>query len=182
MLTASSATVIPIQQPSTNGERFVRIRHCLLRSAAWRSLPADACALYVEIASRYNGRNNGYIAYSIREGAERFRAGRATVHQAQRLLEERGIIVCRKRGSFDIKNRQINASEWELTEHDCDGRPAARTFLNWVEERKDDPPRSITDTDTDAPRSIRDTDALVLLEIPYGSATDTDEGVHGSIR
>ena len=40
-------------------ERYVKLRHWLLNSQAWNSLSGNARALYVELAQRYNGSNNG---------------------------------------------------------------------------------------------------------------------------
>jgi hypothetical protein len=51
-------------------ERFLGLRHWLLDSPAWLSLPCIARALYVQIAKRYNGANNGRISYSVREAYE----------------------------------------------------------------------------------------------------------------
>jgi hypothetical protein len=47
---------------------YVRLRHAFLRSPAWQSLSANARAIYVDIAARYNGRNNGQIPYSAATG------------------------------------------------------------------------------------------------------------------
>jgi hypothetical protein len=50
-------------------ERYVKLRYWLLNSQAWNSLSGNARALYVELAQRYNGSNNGRIPYSVREAA-----------------------------------------------------------------------------------------------------------------
>src|SRR5262245_2885327 len=113
-------------------ERYVRFRFWLLHSPAWRSLPCAARALYVEIAARYNGRNNGRISYSVREGAEALRITKDTVARMLKLLQERGFIVCTKKGAFSLKVWR-EASEWRLTEYDCDVIPqhATKDFMRW---------------------------------------------------
>jgi hypothetical protein len=50
-------------------ERYLKLRYWLLTSPAWQNLPGLSRALYLDIAMRYNGSNNGRISYSVREGA-----------------------------------------------------------------------------------------------------------------
>jgi hypothetical protein len=114
-------------------ERYVALRHWMLQSAAWRSLPATARAIYVEIAQRYNGNNNGRISYSVREGAEALHISKDTANRALKILEERGFTVCTKRGAFSHKASR-DASEWRLTEHDADlphPQHATKNFMRW---------------------------------------------------
>lgn len=52
----------------SNGEaRHVRLYHWLMQSEAWRTLSPVAKALYLELAYRYNGANNGRIGLSVRD-------------------------------------------------------------------------------------------------------------------
>src|SRR5262245_21320904 len=129
ILTASSSTAEVVRLRSKpNHESFVRLGHELLRSPAWQSLPVAARALYVEIAARYNGRNNGRIAFSVRDAKEALHLGQRTIYRAFNALQGRGLIichiVCRKDGLPAVR-------EWELTDHDWDGMPATRAFLTW---------------------------------------------------
>jgi hypothetical protein len=52
--------------------RHVRLYHSMLKSSAWKSLTANARAIYIEMASRYGGpgSNNGRIPYSVRDAAK----------------------------------------------------------------------------------------------------------------
>ena len=113
-------------------ERYVSLRYWLLQSPAWRSLPCAARALYIEIAARYNGRNNGRISYSVREGAKALKITKDTVGRMLKLLRERGFIVCTKRGAFSLKASK-EASEWRLTEYADDVIPQHPTkdFMRW---------------------------------------------------
>jgi hypothetical protein len=116
-----------------NRERYVKLRYWLLTSPAWRSLPAPAQSLYIHIAMRYNGSNNGRISYSVREGAEALNASKDTAGRHLKALVDRGFIVCTKRGAFSLKTKR-EASEWRLTEYDCDTSPAHATkeFMRWT--------------------------------------------------
>jgi hypothetical protein len=115
MLTASSS-VVPFQ-PKPQPERFVMLRYSLLDSSAWKSLSAIERMLYVDIASKFNGRNNGRISYSIREGAKALRIGHHTACRALKLLQRLGLLVRTKHGHFDPGTGQAKDSEWYLPEY-----------------------------------------------------------------
>jgi len=115
----------------TGRERYVMLRHWLLDSPAWKSLPVGARALYPELARRYNGSNNGRIPYSVRE-AIGLHISLATASRLLRILQDRGFIVCTKKGAFSLKTTK-DASEWLLTEYDSDYPVAHATkeFMRW---------------------------------------------------
>jgi hypothetical protein len=73
-------------------------------------------AVYIDLASKHNGRNNGHIVYSARDCAKRPRISRATANRALKLLEWRDLIRCTSRGSFKLKTKNAKAPEWLLTE------------------------------------------------------------------
>jgi hypothetical protein len=68
-------------------ERYVSLRYWMLQSPAWQSLPGGARALYIEMAQRYNGSNNGRIPYSVREAVHR--------STSAIILEAIGSVSCR---------------------------------------------------------------------------------------
>jgi hypothetical protein len=146
-------------------ERYVSLRYWLLRSPAWRSLPATARALYIEIAERYNGRNNGRISYSVREGCEALHISKSTSKQLLDVLQDRGFIVRTKKGAFSMKSVR-DASEWRLTEHPNDTPPghASKEFMSWQPREPDwNEPRKKSRFGYDT-RTVR-------LRYPNGSAT-----------
>jgi hypothetical protein len=68
-------------QKGKRGEpRHVRLYHWLTDSPAWKDLNATARAIYVEIAKRYNGTNNGFIVYSVRQAADELKSARQPPH------------------------------------------------------------------------------------------------------
>src|SRR5262249_22085331 len=113
-------------------ERWVRLRYWLLTSPAWRSLTGNAAKLYVELAMRYNGSNNGRIPYSVREAAKALNASFQTAMRSLQLLQNRGFIVCTRKGAFSLKAAPY-ASEWRLTEYDNDTplEHATKDFMKW---------------------------------------------------
>src|SRR5215472_2402627 len=113
-------------------ERYIKLRYWLLDSTAWKSLPAAARALYVEIAKRYRGNNNGRIPYSVREAKGALHISADTARHMLGVLQDRGFIVCTKKGAFSLKVTK-DASEWLLTEYDSDHPVAHATkeFMRW---------------------------------------------------
>jgi hypothetical protein len=106
----------------------------MLSTPAWRSLNPVARSVYVQLASRYAGVNNGCIPYSVREGADELSVGKSTIQRALNDLVERGFIVAAKRGAFSLKLKY--ATEWRLTEFGCDvtQQAATKDFARWKPE------------------------------------------------
>ncbi|MBD1544892.1 helix-turn-helix domain-containing protein [Roseibium aggregatum] len=90
----------------------------------WRSLSGNAVRVFIEMRSRFNGSNNGKIRLSLDDGARTLGMGKETVRRAQQELERKGFIVKTKEGYF--YGRQ--ASEWRLTDCECEGHPATRDW------------------------------------------------------
>ncbi len=115
----------------SKGGHFVMLSHFLLNSPAYLSLTPAARAVYVEIARLFNGRNNGYLALSVRDAAERCRINKDTAAKALVSLQEAGFIECAAQGAFSYKVR--HASEWRLTTVRCDktGALPSKAFMRW---------------------------------------------------
>lgn len=115
-------------------ERFVSLPHYMLQSAAWRSLSPVARCVFLELAAIYNGGNNGFIALSTRDAAERTSCSKDTAARAFAELTGKGFIDCCARGHFDRKSP--HASEYRLTLYSCDrtGQRASKAFMSWREE------------------------------------------------
>ena len=116
----------------------------MMNSAAWKDLNATARAIYIEIAKRYNGTNNGFIVYSVRQAADELKIGKTTAAKGFTDLQSHGFIVAEQRGAFHWKIdvtglRHRPASEWRLTEHHSDRaigverRYPTKDFMRWPE-------------------------------------------------
>jgi hypothetical protein len=112
--------------------RHVMIFHHLMDSQAWKSLGAVPRAVYLDMAKRYHGSNNGRIGYSIRCAVQELQIGNATAKRALDDLQDRGFIVATKKGAFSLKVR--HASEWRLTcfKNDVGNELATNDYKNWV--------------------------------------------------
>jgi hypothetical protein len=150
--------------------RYVMLFHWMLNSEAWKDLSANARVIYLEISKRYNGSNNGFIVYSVREAARDLKAGTSTAKRGFDELISHGFVIAEQRGDFHWKidltgSRHRPASEWRLTCYDSDRateyaeKLATKEFMRWQKIHSTVPPQ------------IRD----VPIAATYGAATDTIE-------
>ena len=117
------------KQPKEKQDRYIRLHHYLLKTSAWLGLSAGARAVYVQVAFRYNGSNNGRIAYSVRDAAAECRVNKDTASRAFKELVDGGFIEATRYGGLTRKTRL--ASEWRLTEYRCDltGSLSTKPFM-----------------------------------------------------
>lgn len=103
----------------------------MMESAAWRSLSAAERVVYIEVRRRYNGKNNGWIALSVRDAAARCNINKDTASKAFATLQARGFIECVTPGGFSRKVR--HATEWRLLDERCDktGAMPTKAFMRW---------------------------------------------------
>lgn len=119
---------------SKSGPPFLQLHWFMLESEAWARLTTNARAVYLEVARRYNGKNNGFLALSVRDAAERCRINKDTAKRAFDELQALGFIECAVAGGFSRKVR--HASEWRLTVARCDrtGERETKAFMRWRSE------------------------------------------------
>jgi DNA-binding transcriptional regulator YhcF (GntR family) len=108
--------------------RFVMLTHDILNSPAWEGLSTQARAVLIQIAKRYNSKNNGSLAASVRDLAAECRINKDTVGVAVKSLVEAGFLEIAQAGSFDFKKR--HAAEYRLTWETCN-RTGARGSRAW---------------------------------------------------
>lgn len=101
---------------NTKNIGFLRLDHDFLRSERYAACSVYEKCLYIAIADRFNGRNNGAIPYSVTEAARWIPCSRRTAWKAFQGLQERGLIIARAKGSFDYKTgaNKGKATEWYL--------------------------------------------------------------------
>ena len=97
---------------------------------------AGALAIYIDLAMRYNGSNNGDISYSVREGKTRLGINPNTVGKYLKILERYGLIITTQKGSFDLKKR--HASTYELTMWDVIGKHKAKKIFMTYQPTKEE--------------------------------------------
>lgn len=129
---------------STKGERFIRLPHFLVRSAAWKALSLPGRAIFIEVLAIYNGSNNGYLGFTARQAAEALNCSKDTASKAFLELRDKGFLEVVKFGRFAIKARL--ATEYRVTLYECDStkKPASKNFMRWPHQKFSDGPISGT--------------------------------------
>ncbi|MBL4787459.1 MAG: hypothetical protein JKY49_18805 [Cohaesibacteraceae bacterium] len=118
---------------SSRDARHVRLYYWMMQSLAWQVLrPADR-AVYIQLQMRYNGTNNGFLAFSVRDAARECNISNSTAGRCFINLQNKGFIVISTPSSFGQKLRK--ATEYRLTVCSCDktGELATKDFMKWVE-------------------------------------------------
>lgn len=101
---------------ATPTDRFTRLPHKLLISAAYRSLSPSARALLVELATMENAHNNGDLWLSERDAARRIGVScQKVVRNAFSELVEAGFVAMTKNSHFNVKTGLGRARAWRLT-------------------------------------------------------------------
>lgn len=111
--------------------RFVQLHHWMMRSPAWRDLTPAERAIYLEIATLYNGENNGSLGLGARRAADLCNISKNTAPAAFQRLQDLGFIECATPGGFSKKTR--HQTEWRLTAYRCNltQQPGSRAFMKW---------------------------------------------------
>ena len=113
-------------------EQYLPISYVMANSPAFRSLSGAALKVWVELRTRFNGRNNGRLTLSWDEAARILHMGKSTIGRAFEELEEKGFIAMTKRGHWYGRM----ASEWAVTDKPLDGHLATRAWKNWRPQSK----------------------------------------------
>lgn len=93
------------------GEKFIGIHGKMYKSQAFESLSPNAVRVFIELKWRYNGYNNGEIAFSIGQTQKLCKIGSDKAKIAIMELLHSGFIRIRKIGLFTTNM----ATEYELT-------------------------------------------------------------------
>lgn len=101
-------------------------------SPAYRSLKPGPRAVLWELIRRYNGSNNGRIAYGARDMARALSVtDRQTIATYERELEAKGFIKAVRRGGFSVKVSDRRVTEWALTWEKIGDDLPTKEFARW---------------------------------------------------
>lgn len=111
--------------------KFVMLEHYIMRSEAWLSLSPGARCAYVELRYIYDGSNNGRLAMSARDLAQRLRMSHVRCASYLRELVKAKFIEVAQAGGFSQKLGTRRATEYRLTSETCDvtGELATKKFM-----------------------------------------------------
>ncbi len=108
-------------------EQYVPIPYTMARSSAWRNLSGPAVKVWVELRSRFNGRNNGDLSLGLNEGARLLGLGKSTVHRALQELADKGFITMTRQGRWYGRM----ATTWAVTDRHHKGHLPTRAWRDW---------------------------------------------------
>ena len=108
--------------------RYFQMHFYMMNTDAWLALSSDARAVYLQIGFRYNGENNGKLAYSVRQAAKECNIARDTASRCFRELIDLGFIEETRHGGLRRKTRMASESRC-LTAFRCDRTGTPKTCL-----------------------------------------------------
>lgn len=118
------------------GGKFAGLQLATLETPAWRSMTCTAQALYPWLLLEFKGaraNNNGKIALSVRQAADRLGVGINTAARAFHELQAKGFIVVRQGAELGVKG-QATCPAFEITELAMPGEVTGRRlFRDWKE-------------------------------------------------
>lgn len=168
-------------------EQFIPLPYTMLHHPAWRGLGGAAIKVFLELRSRFNGRNNGDLSLSGDEAARLLKMSKSTVARAFAELDSHGFIRKVTQGQWYGRL----ATTWRTTDLPCDGNLATRDWQHWRPDRKTEigtvaaplpsatvPPeyREKSDGTATVPVSTISTPATVPLEYRLYSHREGKEG------
>ena len=115
---------------TTKRGRFFALQHHMMNSEAWRSLTPQEVAVYLRVAYRFNGVNNGHLALGVRDAAREAKVSRNTAAKALLNLSEKGLLKRMVLGGYSTNGGK--ATTYALTCLPiCKGKAASREYQAW---------------------------------------------------
>jgi hypothetical protein len=83
---------------------FLRLPHFIITSPQWRALSGNAIKFLIELASHYNGHNNGDLSFTKRQCLERGWRSAGTRDRAAKEAVDAGFAVVTRQGGKNACN------------------------------------------------------------------------------
>jgi len=107
---------------------FIMLRHDIIDSPAWQSLHPEAIGIWILLARRYNGNNNGEIPLSCREAARSLHISKDTAGKYFNQLIDAGLVIVTENSGFNRKNR--TSRRFALTHQPLGNNPPTNSWKN----------------------------------------------------
>jgi hypothetical protein len=118
-------TIYPVDGgPPAWGERRLHIEHRILKCSAYKGLSNPTKCILIELMRRYDGGNNGYIAFGGPSGAHAGFSADVT-ERALTELQRAGFIVQTALAVPYLRRPR----KWRLTMYAADGKSATKDFM-----------------------------------------------------
>ena len=122
-----------------SGDHFLRIGSGLYNTEAFRTLPAPALKLWVDLRTQFRGGNNGRLVVTLSQLARRGWTSKGTLQRARDHLLARGLIRCTKYCGPNVYHRAsmfaFTDIETQRYEHqDIPGAAASHEYKAWTKD------------------------------------------------
>jgi len=108
---------------------YIKLRYDMLEHPAFETLSSGAFKLVIYVRKRFNGRNNGQIAFSVREAAGLLRCSKDTAGRYFKELVDHRLLEPIVKGDFDWKVK--HATTWRVTFEHMNGRAGTNDFTHF---------------------------------------------------
>lgn len=98
---------------------FLRLRHDILESDAYKKLSSSTVKLIIDLAAQYRGKNNGDLCTAWVFMKERGWRSKSTLYKAMKEAEDAGFILRTRQGGINKCN--LFAVTWESID-ECGGK------------------------------------------------------------
>ena len=119
----------PLSDRSQKYKRFVLFDYEQIESQAFKYLTGGALKLLIMVRKRFNGINNGFVSFSIREGNDLLGYAPNTIKRYFDELVDKGFLRIKEKGSFTYKKR--HATTWIITSDEYNHQKS-RDFKHWI--------------------------------------------------
>lgn len=144
--------VLPNGRNETEGQ-FLPLPYSMIQSAAFRSLSGGALKVFLEVRTRFNGKNNGRLSLSSQQAADLLGMSKSTISRAFKELQDKGFLKLRTKGQWYGRK----ASEFIATDKSFDGFAPTRDWQNWKPPKQKTVPARNRETRCD-PDEYRDSE------------------------
>lgn len=122
------------------GFPFIPLPKDVVRSPEWTSLPSSAKALVIDLASQYNGNNNGRLCPSFEVMKRYGWSSKDTLARAKKALLTRSFIVMTRKGHPPRTAEWLGLTWWPLHWHESmDIKPTGWPWRNFMKPELHDP-------------------------------------------
>lgn len=104
------------RQKGRSGSTFIQLSHFVVRSPEWCRLSGAETRMLIELAAKYNGRNNGDLSATYADLSPRGWASKDTIHRALKGLEDAGWIIKTRQGGRHVGPSLYAITWWPIDE------------------------------------------------------------------
>jgi hypothetical protein len=159
---------IPLYATGDWGTHWLRLDHWIIKGIAYRKLNSNERCTLLEMMRRYDGNNNGNIAFGGADGA-RIGLSADITERALTRLEKRRFIICTQAANPRLKKRR----RWELTMYGVGREKPKKLFMGADESAQSNSKMRIMDASLTPSLAVpRKENANFVNDVTLGAANN----------